>query len=289
MQAQPRYHVLLDLDNTLICSVTEPLSLEQAAQCAELEMYVMDESVFHVYERPGLQEFLDTLFAEFRVSVWTAASKNYAAFIIDKFILKKKRPGRQLEYVFVMNHCNISKQRFKNNNKFLALLWHDFGLKEAFHPDRCVLLDDLVDWAADQPNHVINIKAFEVTDVGAADDMEFTTALAQLRELASTASTAANASTADSDGDLSGCGTACEALQHIGTQDDSPACALVADTDTVPEPDADPVPDPADSHDDYDASELLDSFWSAKGGANEIEELVSKDLERHPDWKRFFD
>ena len=40
---------------------------------------------YKVFERPGLQEFLDYLFANFNVSVWTAASKSYALFIIDKY------------------------------------------------------------------------------------------------------------------------------------------------------------------------------------------------------------
>ena len=36
------------------------------------------DGYYIVFERPGLQEFLDYLFANYIVSVWTAATKDYA-------------------------------------------------------------------------------------------------------------------------------------------------------------------------------------------------------------------
>jgi hypothetical protein len=163
-------HVWLDLDNTIISSVTEPLDETQCHRCNELEMHVMGDGEYYIYERPGLQDFLDYLFSKHTVSVWTAASKNYAAFIIEKFILKK--PKRKLRYVCFSQHCTVSKSRYKGNNKFLAMLWHDHGLDDV-DPEHCVLIDDMPDWAYHQPEKVITVKPFEIADTDAPNDSEF--------------------------------------------------------------------------------------------------------------------
>jgi hypothetical protein len=52
------------------------------------QMYDDDNiPLYKIFERPHLQKFLNWLFENFTVSVWTAASKTYALFIIEKFIL----------------------------------------------------------------------------------------------------------------------------------------------------------------------------------------------------------
>lgn len=168
--------ICLDLDNTLISSVTEPLSKSDAERCMELDMCPMDDD-YYIYARPGLQEFLDELFSEFKVSVFTAASKNYAAHIIDNFILTK--PNRNLQYVFFVNHCNDSKTKFKGNNKHMSMLWHYYDLGEDYK--KCILVDDLVDWSKGQEDSVINIKPFEVTDENSENDCELAKVLKQIR------------------------------------------------------------------------------------------------------------
>lgn len=172
-------HVLLDLDSTIICSTysQEPLDTENYNRVKHLEHHVMDD-VYTVFERPHLQEFLDYLFANYKVSVFTASSKNYCLFIVDKFILCK--PERHVEFIFFSYHCNISKNKYKGNHKRLSLLSHDFDLEHIFPLESTVLVDDLEDWAKDQQDLVVNVKPFEITDPESETDVELVTVIAQL-------------------------------------------------------------------------------------------------------------
>lgn len=162
-------HVLLDLDATLICSIpTKDKDDDRYAHVRHLEHHVMDEN-YTIFERPGLQEFLDHLFTNYKVSIFTASSKNYCLFIVKKFILK---PGRRLEYVFFSYHCNLSRMRYRGNHKRLALLTNDFQLLPDFPDSSSVLIDDLEDWAKDQKESVVVIKAYDLSDPTAHEDNE---------------------------------------------------------------------------------------------------------------------
>lgn len=175
----PLTHVLLDLDNTIICSTDydKPLDTATYNSLKHLEHHVMDD-VYTTFERPYLQGFLDYLFENYKVSVFTASSKNYCLFIIDKFILCK--PDRQVNFVFFSYHCNISKNRYNSNNKRLALLNFDFELADVFPLESTVLIDDLENWAKDQQDLVLNIKPFNIYEPDAKDDVELVTTMAQL-------------------------------------------------------------------------------------------------------------
>ena len=63
--------VILDLDNTCICAVelkdVKHVKFESAFRSVKLE------NLYRIYERPGLQPFLDILFRDYDVAIWTAA------------------------------------------------------------------------------------------------------------------------------------------------------------------------------------------------------------------------
>ena len=81
-------------------------------------------------ERPHLQEFLDYLFENYNVSIWTAASKDYALYIINYVILKE--PERKLNFVFFSHHCDIAKKLKKKSPKDLEMLEKEFNLGKEF-------------------------------------------------------------------------------------------------------------------------------------------------------------
>jgi hypothetical protein len=59
-------------------------------------------------------------------------------------------------------------------------LSHDFDLEHIFPLESTVLVDDLEDWAKDQQDLVVNVKAFEITDPDSETDVELVTVIAQL-------------------------------------------------------------------------------------------------------------
>ena len=153
-------HIILDLDQTLISS-EEPKDLEKyfnlpkgAERTNKIENtgmsnYDMDDC-FTVFERPELQDFLTYIFKNFNVSVWTAATKDYALSIIENVILGKgssKKTGRKLEYIFFNYHCKISKRSCKKlmkdtHTKKLSILEDVFKIKNIFNLKNTVIIDD---------------------------------------------------------------------------------------------------------------------------------------------------
>ena len=120
-----KLNVILDLDQTLISA--EELDnfdfKKYKKKIVQFDAKVM-EDLYIVFGRPYLQEFLDYLFDNFNVSIWTAATKSYALFIIDNFI--KIKPNRKIDFIFFSYHCDYS-MKCKQGLKGLNVLWEKFG------------------------------------------------------------------------------------------------------------------------------------------------------------------
>jgi TFIIF-interacting CTD phosphatase-like protein len=167
MSNPERLNVVLDLDQTLISAEAsnEYDFKANRAKAKKFEFHDMD-GYYVVFERPGLQPFLDYLFKNFNVSVWTAASKDYALFIIDKIILTK--PNRHLDWVFFSYHCDISKKK-KDGSKDLSLFWDEYKLA-GYDRDNTVIIDDYDEVHKTQPDNCIIAFPFEFTDKGSDKD-----------------------------------------------------------------------------------------------------------------------
>jgi hypothetical protein len=135
-----KINLILDLDQTLISAeADEEYDFKTYKNKAKKFDFQDMDGYYIVFERPGLQEFLDFIFENFNVSIWTAASKDYALFIIDKIIIKDK-PERKLDWIFFSYHCKIS-QKIKNSSKDLTLLWDEYNIP-GYNKDNTIILDD---------------------------------------------------------------------------------------------------------------------------------------------------
>ena len=148
-------NVLLDLDNTLINALEEhertTLSNEFQTKFDYKDMLIYG---YRIYARPGLQPFLDYLFENFNVSVFTAAEQEYALFIITK-------PERKIHYFFFRYHVDIALKRY-DGMKDLRILFHLFKLPN-FFPCNTVIIDDLDQVQESNPLHTIRINSFDVS------------------------------------------------------------------------------------------------------------------------------
>lgn len=166
-----KLNIVLDLDNTLLSAVPVedfPWGRESKAKVDKLKLYNM-EDYYLVFERPYLQQFLDYIFENYNVSVWSAASKNYVLFIIDNIIYRK--PGRKLQHIFFSYHCNLSKKLYKGGLKQLNMLWEHLDLP-MYNKDNTLIIDDLKKVEKIQPSNCYNIKAFEFSDENSEKDRE---------------------------------------------------------------------------------------------------------------------
>lgn len=167
-----KINLLLDLDNTLICAEPyDDLTKEEIIRCKQKFKYHDMDGYYIVCERPHVQEFLDYVFDNFNVSIWTAASKDYAKFIMNNIILIK--PDRKLDYFFWDKHCKISKKYGKKFSKNLKILWKKYdkgrGLKN-YRKDNTLILDDYDDVWSNQKCNSIPAVAFEIIDKSSRND-----------------------------------------------------------------------------------------------------------------------
>ena len=156
-------NLVLDLDNTLLSAVpVEEIKWtdENRNLACEFPFYNM-EDYYLVFERPGLQQFLDYIFQNFNVAIWSAASKDYVLFIVDKII--KKKPGRKLEFILFSNHCDECKKTKRGSIKLLDFLCDRYKLGN-FSKENTFIIDDNDIVIKHNPTNSIHIKEFEFED-----------------------------------------------------------------------------------------------------------------------------
>lgn len=183
-------NVFLDLDQTLLSAENYEYFVRDHPSCREkyrekdkkgyFEYVEMDKD-YVVYLRPGVQDFLDELFAKYNVSVWTAASKNYATFIIEKIILIPDKPERKLDYVFFAYHCDKSME-YTGNTKDLTMLWEQYNM-EGYDETNTVIIDDYLEVKDTQPKNCIHIKPFKFIKSGSEKDKELKIVLKKLEKM----------------------------------------------------------------------------------------------------------
>jgi TFIIF-interacting CTD phosphatase-like protein len=155
-----KLNFILDLDQTIISAYKidkegknliddsnenklEPI--EKFTKSDNSDHLILGDNSYFVKARPGLQNFLNFLFKNFEVSVWTAASKEYAKEIIKHFILKPNK-HRKIKCILWLEHCRLSAPKQKNyvikNLQFLNSLNSLNDKKNIFTPENTILLDD---------------------------------------------------------------------------------------------------------------------------------------------------
>ncbi len=144
-----RINILLDIDNTLLCSQDissfNVVEEKKKTKYNKLEKHTI-KGYYEVFERPYLQEFLKFIFKNFNVFIWTAASDDYAEFVITNIIKNNKK----IKAVLHSEHCDKSFKNSKSKSiKDLSLLWdgrNKLGLDESiikmFRKDNTIIIDD---------------------------------------------------------------------------------------------------------------------------------------------------
>lgn len=166
MKGEKKMNLILDLDETLISAeITEEFNFKKYKNKSQKFKFKSMDGFYIIFERPHLQSFLDFVFENFNVSVWTAASKDYALFIINKFIQTKKR---KLDYIFFSYHCNVSK-KLKNGTKDLSILWDLYKIP-GYNAKNTFILDDYDEVYKTQKNNCIIAKPFKFVDKNSEDD-----------------------------------------------------------------------------------------------------------------------
>ena len=119
-----------------------------------------NKPLYRIFLRPNLEDFLDYLFDEFNVSVFTNADKDYADFVATNIILKSSK-SRKLDFVFYRYHSNIVLENY-GKMKDLRFIW-EMAHIYYFFPSNTIIIDDL--YLVKQSNYYncLAIKPFEIS------------------------------------------------------------------------------------------------------------------------------
>ena len=169
MNNRHQFNIILDLDQTIISGEpSEEYDFEKNKNKASKFKFEVMDDLYIIFERPDLQKFLTFLFKNFNVSVWTAASKDYALFIINKIIIGDKK-NRKLDYIFFSYHCSASK-KLKKNIKDLRVLWEDYNIP-GYNKNNTFIIDDYKEEVYEpQKSNCILAVPFEFKDNDSEND-----------------------------------------------------------------------------------------------------------------------
>lgn len=165
--------VILDIDQTMIHSVNYDEYMvyktfnNHRHPRIDFRLILKDGSDFVVSIRPGLDEFLRYVFANFRVAVWTAAQKEYAHEVLQRILTPLQY--HQLAFIFTSRECAWSKKYTgptKPAYRILQLL-PDLDLS------RTVLCDDNHLSTEDFAENTVLVQPYNVLESNADLDQEF--------------------------------------------------------------------------------------------------------------------
>ena len=171
-----KVHFVLDLDQTLISA--ENLESKKEVK-GKFDNYNMSDE-YMVYERPHLQPFLDYIFKNCIVTVWTAANKNYATSVIKNVLLKNKA-DRKLDFIFFRYHGKIS-EHFTKHTKDLEMFWDKFEMK-GYTNKNTLILDDNEEVYETQKKNCILAPEFNALKTESKDDKFLKTLLVKVKSM----------------------------------------------------------------------------------------------------------
>ena len=180
-----RINIVLDLDNTLVSSISfKELKKIKNMDKRRLKYKDMDE-YYRIYYRPFLKEFLEYVFKNFDVTIWTAASRDYASFILDNIILnendKKHKKGKKKLKMFLFDqNCDQSQILYDQDSpKDLRYLYNFPG----YHQCNTIIVDDLLEVYNANKNKTIRAPYFDAKKEISENDTFLLDIIDKLKEL----------------------------------------------------------------------------------------------------------
>jgi carboxy-terminal domain RNA polymerase II polypeptide A small phosphatase len=155
--------LVLDLDETLVHATETPLAGDADFRAGP----------YHVYLRPHVQSFVNAVFADFKVGIWTASGDAYATQIVERVFT-----GRPLEFVWSSRRCTVARDWTTGKYQTLKNLRK---LKRKGYPlEAIIAVDDTPAKHARSYGNLVAVREF----LGDPADTELPLLAAYLKQLA---------------------------------------------------------------------------------------------------------
>lgn len=145
-------HLVLDLDETLVSVSIRPIKEYDF-------MFALQGIQYYVKKRPGLALFLTFAFKKFKtVSVWTAATRDYAIIILEHIMNK----SQLRKIIFFKTRCDLASESGNKYYKPLKKIFTDpIAIQLGINQDNTIMIDDRDDVLRDNPGNGIKIPPFK--------------------------------------------------------------------------------------------------------------------------------
>lgn len=175
-----KLNVVLDLDNTLIHSV-QYNNISTVPSVWKNKGTRLIPGDYVTFRRPHLEKFLDFLFENFNVGVFTAASKDYANEIVWQFVQDK--PGRKVDFLLSASDLQASKQLYGSETmKKLNYIWDNLQVYD-YYPCNTIIIDDNLYVKKSNYYNTLSVHPFYVTEQDSEYDSTLLEAMDALREI----------------------------------------------------------------------------------------------------------
>jgi hypothetical protein len=154
LNSKKRLNIILDLDNTLICSISKNVKTPPILNYSLNHTYYQN---YIIYGRPYLHYFLTEINKFANISVWTAAGKEYANFVVNHFF----PPSIKLTFFY---HGEHTEQLMRSSYKMKPLNYLFERYPNHFNKYNTLIIDDLPFVIQSNKEYSIQITPFEINE-----------------------------------------------------------------------------------------------------------------------------
>jgi hypothetical protein len=178
--------LLFDLDETLINTVNIDSMKFNKKEIKFIIELCIENTIEYIYDkdnndiifkRPGLDSFLDWIYSNFNIGVFTKGVPDYATFICKNIIdtkIRRKLFKNQLIFIGTRIDCNEINEKY-NNNFNESDNYNDKRLSyiSSLFPDRyLILIDNRKIIGLGQENQFLKIEDFDIFNKNLYQDVE---------------------------------------------------------------------------------------------------------------------
>lgn len=136
--------LILDVDETLIHATAEKLERDSD----------FETSLYFVYKRPFLDEFISFCFSHFRVAIWTSAGEEFAKEVVNHVFSKHGAP----EFLWSDQKCT---PRFNSETfETVPVKNLDKVKNKGFHLDSVIMIDDTPEKLSRHYGNLVRVKEY---------------------------------------------------------------------------------------------------------------------------------
>ncbi len=155
--------IILDLDHTLICTCPQDILQIIIDDIDSIPLKKHHYEDCFVFERPHLQEFLDFLFENFDVSIFTAAMEDYASFVVEKIIIGDNKT-RKIDFFLSSIDADICYNKYQKHKclEYITELAHKDSKGLEYSLNNMLIIDDNLFVIDSNRDNCIAAPAFDV-------------------------------------------------------------------------------------------------------------------------------